>query len=208
MMSNSPENTTQPQLSEEAQAELRSTLENNQHKDKEEGRVEIDADPVFAESIQKPVPQVEVTQAEKETFLEAVLMDQPFQLSFPIFGGRANVVIRSRQAWQTERAYKMVAASARKAKSEGTPFDSMVQLQKYCIMYGLVSFGEREMPPSPEKSASQEDIDAWVEDQFGKSMSNNMWLTLVQVFHTFTQKEKLLLENVANEDFWNPAGKD
>lgn len=215
-------------LSEDAAAELRSILQGKateEEAQKEVPRIEIPKEKTFEE----PAPSVDAsmftqpslsikdftpTEKEKEIFLEAVLHDTEFQLPISLLNNKLTITLRSRSTYEQSLAFELVGDMRKAAEIDSTNFpDLVLWLQRFSVCMGLLSWGDKAQsclrfkkaePGSEEhennkKKLKETTLKEYVDLPYVK------WQTLLAAFNSFTIKEKLLLENVANQDFWNPV---
>lgn len=221
-------NPTALKINDEAAAELRAILQGANTEESKEvtPRIEIPKEKTFED----PAPSVDAsmftqpslnikeftpTEKEKEIFLEAVLHDQEFQLPISLLNNKLTVTLRSRSTYEQALAFELVGDMRKASEIEATNFpDLVLWLQRFSVCMGLVSWGDKPSDvlrfskaiPGSEAHASNKQLLKERTLQEFVELPYTKWQTLLAAFNSFTIKEKLLLENVANQDFWKPVG--
>jgi hypothetical protein len=188
-------------------------------------RIEIDREQTF----DKPSPGLDATaftqpslqfqdyaptEQEKELFLESVLHDKEFQLPINLLNGRLQVLLRSRNTYEQSLAFELLTDMRAAAEVDGLNIpDLILWLQRFSVCMGLLKWGDKDRqvlrfqkaePGSEEHKANKKRLREAAEEFV--QMPYPKWQTMQTAFNVFTIKEKLLLENVANRDFWSPVG--
>lgn len=155
--------------------------------------------------------QIEVTDFEKETFYESLIMDEPFRLNIEVIGDKT-INIGSRSTYEQALCYACVGDMLEESReNSATQPDILLWLQRFSCAISIHSiFGSAQSPISFK--GESESINPEHKQQLRKvaaerfvNMKYPRWQAILNAFMIFTGKEKLLLENVGNRDFWNPA---
>lgn len=217
-------------VGQETETKLKAILEGglsdqSEEEKPEEKRVEFERDQTFddpAESVDPTVfdnpatksflDTIDVTEMEKEIFYETLLQDEPFQLTIEVLGHNS-VVVGSRNTYEQALCYACLGDLIKEADANGdTSPDIMLWLQRFSCCFAVKSvFGVNQNPLAFEGTSDK------VEEEHKKvlrqtaierfvNMKYPRWQAILNAFMIFTAKEKLLLENVGNQDFWIPAG--
>jgi hypothetical protein len=218
---------TKPTMSEQAEQELQNILQKAADDNPKQQRVEMEREETFDEPSPTSDPsiydqpaladlgEIEVSEQEVEQFLESVLHDQPFALDIEVLG-KHRVRIRSRSTYENQLCFKLVREEAEKQGGIDGGFDYILWLQRYSVALGLVELFDKPFSSLSFKPVSEGDMYIFPEEhkeQLNKFVREHIvplsfirWQTILRAYVLFTAKEKKLLENVANQDFWNPAG--
>jgi len=155
-----------------------------------------------------------VTDTERELFLENVLFDQPFQLDISILRDTI-VTIRSRSAYENALCFHCVRERALAEdgdNNKANTFDFLLWLQRYSVALAITTVGGKSFSSlqfSSEQGTADPDHARQLNEFVEAHLTNipyPKWQMLLSAYMIFTVKEKLLLDNVGNRDFWNPAG--
>lgn len=76
--------------------------------------------------------EVEITDSDKETYLQAMLNSEPFKLDIPVFGGKASVTCRDLNSYEYQVVLRAVQDYAEEA-GLGTPSFMLAMLRQYRI---------------------------------------------------------------------------
>lgn len=165
---------------------------------------------VFDNPANTALKDVEVTDTEKEEFIESILFDKPFALEIEVLNGKT-IRVRTRSTYEQALCYKCVFDMQREQEHKNG-FDVLLWLQRFSMAVSIQSvFGKPVDFLSFEgnsESVSNEHVKTLRE--FVKENYTNIpytkWQVVLRAFMEFTAKEKILLDNVVNRDFWNPVG--
>ena len=212
-------------LGDEAKKELQDLLSGSENDETRQGnseRVEFERDQTYDQQGHSSDPRVfdspaltiadqdiSVTDSEKEIFLESVLHDRPFKLDIEV-GKNSLIRVRSRNVYEQSLCYECVRQMSNNPDNEKN-LDVLLWLQRFNVALSVCKIGEENFGSlefhGPEDGFRQDDIDTlkkWVGENL-VNISYPRWQMILRALMVFTAKEKLLLENIANRDFWNPA---
>lgn len=215
---------TEAKLKEILEGGLGGTAEHVEKADKEK-RVEFEREETFDEPAQSVDPElfdnpaakaalgdVNVSEYEKEVFYEALIQDEPFQLSIEVVGDKT-VTIGSRNTYEQALCYACVGDMLKEAQEaeEASP-DILLWIQRFSCAFAVHRVFDKPMEPLSFQGDSEkikpehkQQLRDYVNEHY-VNMSYPRWQTILNAFMVFTAKEKILLENVGNRDFWIPAG--
>lgn len=216
---------TEAKLKSILQGGLKAKAEAETPAEDDKPRIEFERDKTFdtpAESVdpttfnnpvtQKFLETIDVTDFEKEKFYEALMLDEPFTLAIEVLG-KKTIQVSSRNTYEQALCYACLGDMIREAdKNEQPAPDLILWLQRFSCCFAIKDiFGKPQNPLS--FTGDSENINPEHKEILRKTATErylNMdyprWQTILMAFMTFTAKEKILLEHVANRDFWNPAG--
>lgn len=166
-----------------------------------------------------PLGQVKVTDEDKETYLRAVLNDEPFVLNVSLYGGRLKVAIRSRSTYEQKRVFDIL----KKDQDDGIcppddPSVTITRMHQYLALLMVqrvngVLWSELELQPGKSLTEHAELMRAAVTEKFetvGKQRQHgNQQVNSTSIFNAcriFEHKCGVLSTEAANDDFWRPQG--
>jgi len=165
---------------------------------------------IFDNPANTSLKDVVVTDQEKEEFLECILFDKPFGLDIEVLRDK-KIHIRTRSTYEQALCYKCLFEMQKEPEHQ-TGFDILLWLQRLSMalsvtkVFGkpvdILSFeGDSDLIQAEHITALREFVKAnYINLPYTK------WQVLLRAFMEFTAKEKILLDNVVNRDFWNPVG--
>jgi len=158
---------------------------------------------------------IEITEVEKEAFLETIISGGRFQLPFSIFGGRVTGVLQSRLNLET-RAMLSEIHRAWAAKELESMIDYTARFRYACFRFQVAEIYDTQLetPKKPLKAVlSTKDGEpittppAWSEEaevMFG-NYPDGVITALYKELVIFEKKYWTMVSNSADQNFWNPV---
>jgi len=159
---------------------------------------------------------IEVTEAEKEIFLDSIVSGGRFRLPFSVFGGRVTGVMQSRLNAET-RAMLSEIHRAWAAKELDSMIDYTSRFRYACFRFQIAEIYDAELavPEAPLKAvlsvADGKTVTTppkWVEESevmFG-SYPDGVITALYKELVIFEKKYWTMVNNSADQNFWHPGG--
>lgn len=208
------------ELNPDIEAELSDILRAGAEPETTAPRIDLPKDPTFEEeppslstdifdnpaNTSDGVMKTVVTDREREAFLEALLHEKPFTLDIPVLKD-STVTIRSRSVYEQSLAYECTSDLP---KEDFRNKDLLLWVQRFSMATGLVAInGEpysslRLLEGTDSHEDNKKQLEEFVRERF-LNMPYVKWQMLLSAFNVFTMKEKILLDEVVNRDFWNPV---
>lgn len=147
---------------------------------------------------------ITLTDAEKETFLQSVLLDAPVELAIHLPGmPKVPIVIRTRTNAEQALMFATLEEDRKEKRVENT-MAYLSWLQYYDASLRLVSFGTVTLKPNMA-AASSEALRAYARENF-LPMSVVKWRVLAAALRLFDLKINSAVNSVISRDFSQPAG--
>lgn len=209
------------ELNPDIEAELSDILRQGAEPEKEPApRVDVPRDETFQEEAPSISPdvfdnpantneelaKVEITDHDREVFLEALLHETPFVLDIPVLKD-STISVRSRSVYEQGLAYECTSDLP---KEDFRNKDLLLWVQRFSMATGLAAingepYSSLRLEDDPKLHAeNKQRLVEFVRERF-LNMPYIKWQMLLSAFNIFTIKEKLLLDGTANRDFWNPV---
>lgn len=161
---------------------------------------------------------VEVTEDEKNAFIESVVSGNRYSGKASLFGGRINVVFRSRAAVESEAIDSFLRYRGMNGVIKSSV--SYVDALRFCILAaGVESINDEHYPTlistsdgnnenmfyrdSPD--GTKEPCWVWMFDKW-RDRSEYLVAAILNEYFAFEAKYWKLIERAADENFWNPGG--
>ena len=153
---------------------------------------------------------IEITDADKENYLRAMLNDDPVILTISLCNGEVNVKIRARTAWEQSLVYEAIYQD-QEMKIVNEYRQGVIQLQKYSASLMIQSvngrpFSATQFVKKPDTDI-QADIDKLKEITHSKIENlDSAKLTLIlNALRIFEFKLAKISTQCMTGNFWNPA---
>lgn len=154
--------------------------------------------------------QIKPSEAEMETFIEAVWADVPVQLTITLPGfEKFPFVIKARSNWEENGVVKLLAHESHIKEVEGVAGWN-TRLQYYCAAFQLIKAGKKDYEPPTLKAPisvekDYESIAAYMEKNFG-AMSSPNWKLVSGAMALFEARVNYMDNQLIRRDFLKPAG--
>ncbi len=165
----------------------------------------------FISESMAPIDKVEITDAEKETFLKAVLADEPVRLTIELYGGRFKLELRSRSSFEQKRIFDILSLDRKENIYDEADLAMMITRMHYylgAIMVERINgelFSEAKLAQGKELAADATYMRDQVNRLFEK-MGTVRWTSILNALRIFEHKCARLNSEAANEGFWHPQG--
>lgn len=138
------------------------------------------------------VPDLQITDDDKKTFVRSVLGNRPFSKTYVLFGS-VRVVLTDRTPDATLEMYN---AAVKEAQPDTA--DWPAALNRHCLAYTLT---EMEIDRKVEKQAQLP-----VNMEYLKKLPRPLYLALLDVSDAFEQLVNVLVDKAQDRDFWRAGG--
>ena len=171
-------------------------------------RVATDERPAMTDA---PSRKVEITQADKNAYLDAIVKGTRYTSKASLFGGRVNVKFRSRSLEETAAILSYInhegAAGSFRTRADVQNASLTALLVAQVAEIDGVSYGEMKKPLLYVETVDGVDEPAWVKDlEIWRRKPEALVAALGDALVEFEAKYWEMTRAAKDENFWNPDG--
>lgn len=165
----------------------------------------------FISEAMAPIDKIEISDKEKETFLKAVLSDEPVRLPVSLYNGKFILDLRSRSSFEQKRVFDVLALDRKENVYDPADLAMMITRMHYYLGALMVEringelFSELKLEPGKDVAADAKIMRDAAAKLFEK-MGTVRWTSILNALRIFEHKCARLNSEAANEGFWNPQG--
>lgn len=153
--------------------------------------------------------RIEISEAEKELFLKAVLNDAPVRLTVKLYHGKLSVEMRSRSSFEQKRVFDILKEDQKDGLFTEGDLAMMVTRMHYYLGALMIEringelFSETQIPVGKTLDEDKTRMREVVAKLF-EGMSSIRWTSVLNALRIFEHKCARMNSEAANEGFWNP----
>lgn len=148
-----------------------------------------------------------ITGKEKSAFIDAMLTGERYKLSYPIFGGKINVTIRSRTSKETQAMYAYIRHEMHNDGGNLTILEGDMQ---YLLLVAQIEelngtkYPEMKIPLTYTESDGKTIEPGWLEDLASwKDRPEGLISAIINRVQLFEYKYWTMVKEASNKNFWN-----
>jgi hypothetical protein len=166
----------------------------------------------FQPIIGVPPLKVEITQPERDLFLDAVVTGKRFRLSYTLFDGRYTVVFRSRSQAETQALTAQLMHEMRTSPNLSAEFQYGARLR--CMLLAAqvdsingTAYTELATPLLRTVDGDKITEPGWLAQANGwQQAAEGLTVAIYAALQEFERKYWTMVENARDQNFWKPVG--
>lgn len=159
-----------------------------------------------------PPVKVEITQAERDLFLDAVVTGKRFRLTSKLFGDRYTIVFRSRSQAETQAVTAQLMYEMRTTPNMNVEFLYGARLR--CMLLAAqvesingTAYTELAAPLLRTIDGEKTIEPGWLAQANGwQNAAEGLTVAIYTALQEFERKYWTMVENARDQNFWKPAG--
>jgi len=148
-----------------------------------------------------------ITNTEKSTFIDAMITGERYRQSYSIFGGKVNIIIRSRTNKETQAMYAYIRHELSQDGGNLTLLEGDMQ---YMLLLAQVEevngtkYPEMKTPLTYVESGGSTQEPGWVADlNAWKNRPEGLVSAIINRIQLFEYKYWTMVKEASNKNFWN-----
>lgn len=156
-----------------------------------------------------PMDRIEISDAEKELFLKAVLCDEPVRLVVKLYNGKMPIELRSRSSFEQKRVFDILKEDLKDGLYQDGDLAMMVTRMHYYLGALMIEringelFSELKLTPGNKIDEDKKTMRDAVDKLF-EGMGTIRWTSILNALRIFEHKCARMNSEAANEGFWKP----
>jgi hypothetical protein len=174
---------------------------------------ETQSEAFYSEALRN-IENVTVDDKEKELFIKAILNDDHFRLTLPMYGGKLQVELRSRSHYEQRRVLDTVRLDQKEGEfpADGDITYHFDYVQKYCTVLMVervngVVFSDLILKAGGTVAEDAAVLRKAVKEKI-EGLPNIYWNSILNAMRMFDRKCAIMNSRAADESFWKPRASE